>query len=170
MKYELEKKGRKDAKAESGSHLTHSPTHSLTYSLTHLLTHSPTNSQILDAIATLSNSMNELKSAASGGAIEGIPVSDVRSLRLPKDVTQWRVLHVQAWVAITMELPLYMDNFQQGSINGLVLLHHVTEDVLVNILGIADDLHLKKIMGGQRLLTHSRTYLITHSLANLLTH
>jgi hypothetical protein len=113
--------------------------------------------------------MNELKSAASGGAIEGIPVSDVRSLRLPKDVTQWRVLHVQAWVAITMELPLYMDNFQQGSINGLVLLHHVTEDVLVNILGIADDLHLKKIMGGQRLLTHSRTYLITHSLAYLLT-
>jgi len=77
-------------------------------------------------------------------------VSDVRSLRLPKDVTQWRVLHVQAWVAITMELPLYMDNFQQGSINGLVLLHHVTEDVLVNILGIADDLHLKKIMGGIR--------------------
>jgi len=90
--------------------------------------------------------MNELKGAA--GTLEGVPASEVRSLKLPKDITQWRVLHVQAWIAITMELPLYMENFQQGSINGLMLLHHVTEDVLVNILGISDDLHVKKIIGG----------------------
>ena len=110
--------------------------------------------------------MNELKGAGgTGSTLEGIPVSDVRSLKLPKDITQWRVLHVQAWIAITMELPLYMDNFQEGSVNGLVLLNHINEDVLINILGIADDLHLKKIMGGD--VTHSPRCCHTHSLTTL---
>lgn len=50
-------------------------------------------------------------------------------VKLPNDIRKWRNAHVQAWVAFQMELPQYIDSFQEASIDGLMLLNYVDEKV-----------------------------------------
>lgn len=80
--------------------------------------------------------------------LSNLKISGISNLKLPKDALQWRTVHVQAWLAITMELPLYMDNFQRGSIDGLVLTRHVNEKILNDVLGVTNPLHVQKLLAG----------------------
>jgi Ca2+-dependent lipid-binding protein len=80
--------------------------------------------------------------------LSNLKISGISNLKLPKDALQWRTVHVQAWLAITMELPLYMDNFQRGSIDGLVLTRHVDEKILNDVLGVTNPLHVQKLLAG----------------------
>lgn len=37
---------------------------------------------------------------------------EMNNLSLPKDLNHWRNLHVLAWIAYKLELPMYMDSFK----------------------------------------------------------
>jgi len=37
---------------------------------------------------------------------------EMNNLTLPKDLHNWRTLHVQAWLAYKLELPMYIDAFK----------------------------------------------------------
>lgn len=84
-------------------------------------------------------------SPSKGNPLEGLQVHEIQNVRLPRNVVQWRTVHAQAWVAFVLELPQYVPQFQSGSIDGLLLLHHVDDEVLHSALGITDELHRKKI-------------------------
>jgi hypothetical protein len=75
-------------------------------------------------------------------------VPEDSNLKLPNNVSKWRVLHVQAWLAHIMELSQYCEPFKRASIDGIVLIKHVDENVLEDLLGVNNDLHLKKLMIG----------------------
>jgi SAM domain (Sterile alpha motif) len=93
--------------------------------------------KIIDAmtqqLSSLTKSM-ELKKEADKPA----KISDVA---LPVDVHQWRSSHVLAWISFKMELPQYVPNFKEASVDGLVLLKHVDDKTLQDSLGIAVVLH-----------------------------
>ena len=76
----------------------------------------------------------------------GISVSEMTNVKLPSDVCQWRTIHVQAWLAFKMELPMYMDAFQKASVDGLLLIRHISDEILTGDLGVDNELHRKKIM------------------------
>ncbi|KAJ1417444.1 hypothetical protein B484DRAFT_453961 [Ochromonadaceae sp. CCMP2298] len=83
-----------------------------------------------------------------GSLLDGLVISQVSSVKLPPDVKQWRSAHVQAWVSFEKELPAYAPHFQRASVDGLVLLRHVTMDTLQGALGITDRAHCLKILEG----------------------
>jgi hypothetical protein len=76
----------------------------------------------------------------------------LKQVKLPADVKKWRCAHVQAWLAVRLELPQYTEAFQQASIDGLVLLNHIDRDALQTSLEIVDPLHCQKILEGIRVL------------------
>lgn len=89
---------------------------------------------------------------AKASVLDGLVINQVNAIKLPSDVKQWRSAHVQAWISFQMELPQYAESFQKASIDGLVLIKHVTRDTLQNSLDIADPLHCQKILEGVQVL------------------
>jgi hypothetical protein len=89
---------------------------------------------------------------AKAALLDGLVVNQVNSLKLPADVKQWRSAHVQAWISFQMELPDYAVPFQKASIDGLVLLKHITKDTLQKSLEITDQMHCDKILEGIQVL------------------
>jgi hypothetical protein len=77
-----------------------------------------------------------------------LPVTEINNLQLPRDIMKWRTLHVQAWLAFTMELPEYTAAFKKNSVNGLVLAKCITEDHLQDQLGVVNELHREKLLYG----------------------
>eukprot|EP01038_Epipyxis_sp_PR26KG_P008884 gene8884-11983_t len=74
------------------------------------------------------------------------------NVALPEDVREWRNAHVQHWLAYKLELPQYVPSFQQGSIDGLVLLNHVDKQILNDLLSVSDPIHTQKILANIKLL------------------
>jgi len=70
----------------------------------------------------------------------------ITNVSLPEKISTWRSVHVQAWIAIQLGLSQYMDTFAEASIDGLVLLNHIDESMLVKHLKVVDALHRIKIM------------------------
>ena len=76
----------------------------------------------------------------------GISVAEMTNVKLPSDVCQWRTIHVQAWLAFKMELPMYMEAFQKASVDGLLLIRHINDDILSGDLCVENELHRKKLL------------------------
>ena len=60
-------------------------------------------------------------------------------------VGQWKMYHVQDWVAGDLELPQYLDYFKDGAVDGMLLLA-LTEEDLHDDLGMEVRLHRKKLL------------------------
>ena len=73
-------------------------------------------------------------------------IFNVTNVELPANVDDWRVAHVQAWLAFQVELPAYMESFQKASIDGRMLLAHVDETTLTSMLSVSNALHKVKLM------------------------
>jgi len=73
-------------------------------------------------------------------------IFNVTNVELPANVNDWRVAHVQAWLAFQVELPAYMEAFQSASIDGLMLLQHIDETTLTSMLSVSNALHKVKLM------------------------
>ena len=67
-----------------------------------------------------------------------MPSGDM-SVRLPNDIGEWRTKHAQAWLAHTMELPQYVPAFKKASIDGTLLVNHVSESHLEEMIGERKD-------------------------------
>ncbi|CAM9250501.1 unnamed protein product, partial [Ectocarpus fasciculatus] len=63
-------------------------------------------------------------------------------------VADWRSAHVQAWLALRMDLPQYVSAFQEASVDGLVLVSCIGDEALNDDLGVTAPLHRRKIMEG----------------------
>lgn len=68
------------------------------------------------------------------------------NVTLPPDVRQWRTAHVQAWLAIVVELPAFMDEFLKASVDGMVLMNHIDEPTLQNDFLMTNAISRKKIL------------------------
>lgn len=64
---------------------------------------------------------------------------------LPADVTSWTVADVLSWLSEDMQLPKYVHNFREASVDGLVLCD-ITDDLLKEGLSMSDPLHRLKIL------------------------
>jgi hypothetical protein len=73
-------------------------------------------------------------------------IFNVTNVQLPANVHDWRVAHVQAWLAFQVELPAYMEAFQKASVDGMMLLKYVDEVTLTSSLSVSNKLHKAKIM------------------------
>jgi hypothetical protein len=74
-------------------------------------------------------------------------VYEVKDLKLPKDVSRWKTVHVLAWLTCDLGLPQYLDAFNEASIDGLMLLNdHVTHKTLKDYLNIENEKHRSKIL------------------------
>lgn len=82
------------------------------------------------------------------------PAKDVQDVQveLPKNISRWRTAHVQAWLGFEMELPDHLEAFAKASIDGLMLLHHVDDNVLRNHLDVTSEPHVSKLQTGIELL------------------
>lgn len=85
------------------------------------------------------------------GRSDQVPVATIHQkprptgkLRLPDDAKSWTVGHVLLWLDKKMQLPQYVGDFRQASIDGLVLLH-LTDDLLSDA-GVPDPLHRLKLL------------------------
>ena len=78
--------------------------------------------------------------------ISSLTLSEVSNVKLPASIADWRLAHVQAWLAFQVELPMHMTAFQKASIDGFMLVRHVDDDLLATTLGVDDELHRKKIL------------------------
>lgn len=76
----------------------------------------------------------------------------ITEIILPLNVHQWRSQHVQGWLAFRIELPEYLPGFQEGSVDGLLLLRHIDDLTLKDVLKVSNSLHRKKILEGITLL------------------
>ena len=63
-----------------------------------------------------------------------MPTGDM-NVSLPSDISKWKNKHAQAWLAHTMELPQYVDGFKKASIDGSLLVHHMTESHMEEMIG-----------------------------------
>ncbi len=112
--------------------------------------------QMIDAqTADLKKEITELERQqrkAALGAAKAPPkkekwdIFNVTNVQLPANVNDWRVAHVQAWLAFQVELPAYMESFQKASIDGPMLLKKVDETTLPKLLSCTNELHKAKIM------------------------
>jgi Ca2+-binding EF-hand superfamily protein len=78
----------------------------------------------------------------------GMTMTELQNVSLPRNIYDWRAAHVQAWVSLQLDLPQYIQQFHDSSIDGIVLLKFVDEDVLKESLGVSIPLHRHKIMAG----------------------
>jgi Ca2+-binding EF-hand superfamily protein len=78
----------------------------------------------------------------------GMSISEINAIKLPLNINTWRTAHVQAWLSLQLDLPQYIDNFYDSSIDGLVLLKHINDQVLEESVGVTIPLHRLKIMEG----------------------
>ena len=78
----------------------------------------------------------------------GLSITELKKVMLPSKIYDWRAAHVQAWLAFNMDLPQYVQQFQDASIDGFLLLKHVDECILRDKLQIGEDLDVGKILGG----------------------
>lgn len=106
----------------------------------------------------LQDTLKNLQGQAGGGPSDqpwhGMSVTELKKVVLPSNVYDWRAAHVQAWLAFKMDLPQHVQQFQNASIDGFLLLKHIDETVLRDRLQVGDELDVAKIMGGiQRLKT-----------------
>jgi Ca2+-binding EF-hand superfamily protein len=103
----------------------------------------------------LQESLKGLQSQATAPSDKpwhGMSVTELKKVVLPSNVFDWRAAHVQAWLAFKMDLPQHVQQFQNASIDGFLLLKHIDERVLRDRLQVGDELDVAKIMGGiQRL-------------------
>jgi hypothetical protein len=81
----------------------------------------------------------------------------ITEIVLPLNVHQWRSQHVQGWLAFRIELPEYLPGFQEGSVDGLLLLRHIDDVTLKDVLKVSNSLHRKKILEGISLLQEQQT-------------
>ena len=63
-----------------------------------------------------------------------MPTGDM-NVSLPNDISKWKNKHAQAWLAHTMELPQYVEGFKKASIDGSLLVHHMTESHMEEMIG-----------------------------------
>lgn len=101
--------------------------------------------------------MDKLIGAMSSGTKEtspwhGMTIAEINEVKLPLNVNEWRASHVQAWLGLKLDLPQYLPTFQEASIDGLVLLKFITDDVLNDTLHVTNDLHRNKITQGINML------------------
>jgi Ca2+-binding EF-hand superfamily protein len=94
----------------------------------------------------------KFEESQNGSGWQKLSLSELNSLKLPLNVSDWRAAHVQAWLAFQMEYPQYVPAFQEASVDGLVLLGCIEEDTLNDQLGVTVPLHRRKIMEGIRYL------------------
>jgi Ca2+-binding EF-hand superfamily protein len=78
----------------------------------------------------------------------GMSISEINAIKLPLNITTWRTAHVQAWLSLQLDLPQYIQSFYDSSIDGLVLLKHITAEVLEEAVGVTTPLHRLKILEG----------------------
>lgn len=78
----------------------------------------------------------------------GMTMTELQNVSLPRNVYDWRAAHIQAWISLRLDLPQYIQAFHDASIDGIVLLKFVDEDVLKDSLGVSMPLHRHKIMAG----------------------
>ena len=78
----------------------------------------------------------------------GMTISELQNISLPRNVHNWRAAHIQAWISLKMDLPQYIQQFHDASIDGILLLKFVDDEVLKDTLGVSIPLHRHKIMAG----------------------
>ena len=78
----------------------------------------------------------------------GMTMTELQNISLPRNVYDWRAAHIQAWISLRLDLPQYIQPFHDASIDGIVLLKFVDEEVLKDSLGVTMPLHRHKIMAG----------------------
>lgn len=71
---------------------------------------------------------------------------ELTNIPLPKRIADWRTIHVMTWLGLQLDLPMYIESFQIGSIDGLMLLNHINDDVLKSDLQVTNALHRIKIL------------------------
>ena len=76
------------------------------------------------------------------------PAGKAVDIALPENKYEWRANHVQGWLVFTEGLEQYVQNFRDGSVDGLVLLKHVNDDILKMNLGVENTLHRLKLIEG----------------------
>ena len=91
----------------------------------------------------------EKESAAPHGDEEQPMVYEMKDVQLPRDVSRWRTVHVLAWLTCELNLPQYIDTFNEASIDGLLLLDHLNYDMLKNFMNIDNPVHQTKIIIGR---------------------
>lgn len=75
-----------------------------------------------------------------------LDIFSVTNVALPANVNDWKVAHVQAWLAFDVELPAYMDSFHAASIDGHMLVRYVDDKTLGDNLGVGQSMQRKKIL------------------------
>jgi Ca2+-binding EF-hand superfamily protein len=75
-------------------------------------------------------------------------IGSMSEVRLPPNVMEWRASHVQAWVTYKLDMPQYNGDFQEASVDGMVLLSCIDDDTLKTALHVDVDLHRTKILLG----------------------
>eukprot|EP01034_Spumella_vulgaris_P039156 gene39156-48362_t len=110
------------------------------------------NANLTKSLEALTASLNQERAEKKKQPKDNMKIHEINELKLPADVKQWRSAHVQAWVAFQMELPQYMESFQHASVDGLVLINHITLDTLLNDLNVQEPLHCSKLLEGIKIL------------------
>ena len=76
-------------------------------------------------------------------------IGSMSDVRLPPNVAEWRASHVQAWISYKLDLPQYNGDFQEASVDGVVLLSgYIDDETLRTALNVENDLHRQKILLG----------------------
>lgn len=75
----------------------------------------------------------------------------------PADVTSWTVAQVLTWLSEDMQLPKYVHNFREASVDGLVLCD-LTDDLLKEGLRMSDPLHRLKVLRNVQKLRRQRLH------------
>lgn len=100
--------------------------------------------------ARLSKSIEQVSSELSKSLARdtGGVISELNTVKLPLNISEWRSSHAQAWLAYRLDLPQYLQIFKEASIDGLLLLKYVDDEILHDTLGITNALHRRKIVEG----------------------
>ena len=73
-------------------------------------------------------------------------ILEYSNLTMPHNVLTWRTVHVMAWLCYKLELPQYIETFHNASIDGLLLIKHINNELLSEQLNIHNIIHRKKII------------------------
>ena len=104
-------------------------------------------SRLSKSIEQISSELSKSLTRENGGAI-----SELNNVKLPLNIAEWRTSHAQAWLAYRLDLPQYLQTFKDASVDGLLLLKHIDDEILHDALGITNPLHRRKIVEGMEYL------------------
>ncbi len=94
----------------------------------------------------ISKLSDSISSTINLPSIENQSDRNVYTRKAKSSVLTWGVDHVIEWLQV-LSLPQYEDSFRDGSIDGPFLCQ-LTDDDLMNVLGVEHKLHRKKILFG----------------------